>query len=155
MNIIKKGKKYVVTGGSGFLGKELIKTIIENGGLVRTIARNEGNLVTLKQIFGDNVEIFTGDITNKCSIQQVMNDDIEGVFHLAAFKHVGLAEKFSLECINSNIMGTMHVLDVASEKNVDFIIGISTDKIHVRGPVGLEGLTSQKYIVIGDGHIRT
>ena len=33
-------------------------------------------------------------------------------------------------------------------------IGISTDKLHVRGPVGLEGLTSQKYIVIGDGHIR-
>ena len=34
-------------------------------------------------------------------------------------------------------------------------IGISTDKLHARGPVGLEGLTSQKYIVIGDGHIRT
>jgi glutamate-5-semialdehyde dehydrogenase len=33
-------------------------------------------------------------------------------------------------------------------------IGISTDKIHVRGPVGLEGLTSQKYIVLGDGQIR-
>jgi len=33
-------------------------------------------------------------------------------------------------------------------------IGISTDKIHVRGPVGLEGLTSQKYVVLGDGHIR-
>ncbi len=33
-------------------------------------------------------------------------------------------------------------------------IGISTDKLHVRGPVGLEGLTSQKYIVLGDGHIR-
>jgi glutamate-5-semialdehyde dehydrogenase len=34
-------------------------------------------------------------------------------------------------------------------------IGISTDKLHARGPVGLEGLTSQKYIVIGDGQIRT
>ena len=34
-------------------------------------------------------------------------------------------------------------------------IGISTDKLHARGPVGLEGLTSQKFIVLGDGHIRT
>ena len=34
-------------------------------------------------------------------------------------------------------------------------IGISTDKIHARGPVGLHGLTSQKYIVLGDGHVRS
>ena len=34
-------------------------------------------------------------------------------------------------------------------------IGISTDKLHARGPVGLEGLTSQKYVVLGDGQIRT
>ena len=34
-------------------------------------------------------------------------------------------------------------------------IGISTDKIHARGPMGLEGLTSYKYIVEGNGHIRS
>ncbi len=34
-------------------------------------------------------------------------------------------------------------------------IGISTDKLHVRGPVGLEGLTTQKFVVLGDGQIRT
>ena len=142
---IKKGKKYVVTGGSGFLGKELIKTIIENGGIVRAIARNEGNLVVVKQMFGDGVEIFTGDIANKCSVQQVMNDDIEGIFHLAAFKHVGLAEKFSIECINSNVVGTLNVLDVASEKDIDFILGISTDKAaQVVGTYGASKMLMEK-----------
>ena len=34
-------------------------------------------------------------------------------------------------------------------------IGISTDKLHARGPVGLEGLTSQKYVVLGEGQIRS
>ena len=33
-------------------------------------------------------------------------------------------------------------------------IGISTDKLHARGPVGLEGLTCEKYVVIGDGQLR-
>ena len=33
-------------------------------------------------------------------------------------------------------------------------IGISTDKLHARGPVGLQGLTTEKYVVMGDGHIR-
>ena len=33
-------------------------------------------------------------------------------------------------------------------------IGISTDKLHARGPVGLHGLTSQKFIVLGNGHVR-
>ena len=34
-------------------------------------------------------------------------------------------------------------------------IGISTDKLHARGPVGLLGLTSEKYVVFGDGHVRS
>ncbi len=142
---IVKGKKYVITGGSGFLGKELTKYIVENGGIVRTVARNEGNLVMLKQSFGDNVIIVTGDIKNKFAVEQVMNDDIEGVFHLAAYKHVGMAETFSWECIGSNVVGSMNVLDVAVEKNVKFIIGISTDKAaQVVGTYGASKLLMEK-----------
>ena len=46
---IKNGKKYLVTGGSGFLGEELIKRIISKGGQVVTISRDEGKLIKLKQ----------------------------------------------------------------------------------------------------------
>jgi len=142
---IIKGKKYLVTGGSGFLGKKLIEYIVNNGGLVRTVARNEGKLIELKQLYGNPVEIFTGDIVNKFTVEQAMNDKIEGVFHLAAYKHVGMAETFSWECIGSNVIGTMNVLNVAVEKNVKFIVGISTDKAaQVVGTYGASKLLMEK-----------
>jgi len=142
---IIKGKKYLVTGGSGFLGVELIKKIIEEGGLVRTIARNEGKLIQLKERFGDNLEIYFGDITNKFVVEQFMIGEFEGIFHLAAFKHVTEAEKFSLECINSNIVGSMNILEVSSKKNVKFIVAISTDKAaQVAGTYGASKLVMER-----------
>jgi len=142
---IIKGKKYLVTGGSGFLGKYLIKTIINKGGIVLTVARNEGKLIELKQLYGNNIEIFTGDIANKFTVEQAMNDEIEGVFHLAAYKYVGMAEVFSWECINSNVVGTMNVLNVATEKKVKFVLGISTDKAaQVVGTYGASKMLMEK-----------
>ena len=146
MILIKKGCTYVVTGGSGFLGVKLIEEIIKAGGRVRTIARNEGKLIELKQKFGEHVEIYTGDITDRFFVEQIMLGDVEGVFHLAAYKHVGLAEKYSLECINSNVVGSYNVLDVASQKeSVKFILGISTDKAaQVVGTYGASKMLMEK-----------
>jgi len=70
-------------------------------------------------------------------------------------ENITIARQFMMEVDSSSVMinASKRFADVFEYRLGDEI-GISTDKIHVRGPVGLEGLTSQKYIVIGDGHIR-
>ena len=140
---IKSGKKYLITGGSGFLGGELINRILHDGGEVVTVARNEGQLIKLKQKF-PSVQIETGDINNKYSVHRVMKD-VTGVFHLAAFKHVGMAETQSVECTSSNVIGSKNVLECSVEEGVEFVMGISTDKAaQVAGVYGASKLLMEK-----------
>lgn len=129
MDILSPNKKYLVTGGSGFLAEGLLRFLTKhNIKNVALLARNEGNLIKMKQQF-PHVELVTGNCADPKIVYKAL-DGVSGVFHLAAYKHVGLAEKYPLECIQSNVTASMVLLDCSLHKdiNLDFLIGISTDK---------------------------
>ena len=123
---IEKGKTYLITGATGFLGEHLTKRILDQGGIVRAFSRNEGKLITLKQRH-PQIEIHTGDVSDWFEVKQAMMG-VNAVFHLAASKHVGLAETYSRECTKTNVNGTLNILEESLCQDLDFVVGISTDK---------------------------
>jgi len=118
--------KILVTGGSGFLGRALCERLCKMGYSVRVLARNEGRLIKLKQWL-PRIEAYAGDVSERFVVKQAMKD-VEGVFHLAANKHVVESEKFVWECTRSNIIGSINILEESLISNVKFVLGISTDK---------------------------
>jgi len=141
---IEEGKNYLVTGGSGFLGQELISRILSMHGRVTIVARNEGELIKTKQKFPD-IEYYTGDISDKFALKRFK--DIQGIFHLAAFKHVGLAESQARECALSNVLGSLNVLEHAVDIGVEFVVEESMEPLNSlwRGPSLNLRRTIQKY----------
>ena len=140
---IEENKLYLVTGGGGFLGKSLVKHILSVGARVRVIGRDEGTLISLKESY-PKIEIFPGDISDAFEVKQAMKD-VNGVFHLAASKHVGLAEKFVRENIKSNVIGSLNIYEHSLQQDLDFVLATSTDKAaQVAGVYGATKLVMEK-----------
>lgn len=140
---IEKNKLYLVTGGGGFLGQPLVKHILSKGARVRIIGRDEGTLITMKERHPD-IEIHPGDISDAFEVKQAMQR-VDGVFHLAASKHVGLAEKFVRENLKSNILGSFNIYEQSLKQELDFVLAVSTDKAaQVAGVYGATKLIMEK-----------
>lgn len=141
--MIEGHKTFLVTGASGFLGRKLVERLLSEDETCSIVAvsRNEGKLIELKNDF-QSIDIKTGDISNPCFMRKLfMGYNFTGIYHLAAFKHVGIAESQPMECINSNIVGTQILLELAAFNPIEFIVGISTDKAaQVNGVYGASKL---------------
>ncbi len=125
-------KTILITGGSGFLGRNLALSLKDRYKVVLG-ARNNGNN-QLAQIKTDCI-VTPLDITNPNSIADNINEfkpDI--IIHAAATKFVDISEKYPMECIDVNVIGSQLLARVAMEKGVEAVIGISTDK--AAPPVG-------------------
>ena len=140
--LIETDDNILVFGGSGFLGSELLRDLDRRGHRNITIfGRDEGKLIEAKQEY-PYLKIITGDIADKFEVYQAMRGK-DCVYHLAAFKHVGLAQTYSRECIKTNVIGSFNILDCSIEFKPKFVVTTSTDK--AAQITGVYGAT--KYIV--------
>jgi UDP-N-acetylglucosamine 4,6-dehydratase len=125
--LIATESRILVTGGSGFLGFHLVSRLSELGfkNLV-VLARNEGNLIALKEKF-PWIDVHPGDVADKYTVLRAAEGAC-AIFHLAAFKHVGLAELHPVQCISGNLLGSLNLIEAANRFKPKFLLSISTDK---------------------------
>jgi UDP-glucose 4-epimerase len=130
-------KTMLITGGTGFLGRQLALTLREQYDIVLTGRNNKQN-----QYAGQKTgcKVMPLDVTNIESVRDaVVETRPDIIIHAAATKFVDLSEKFPMECVDVNVVGSQNVARVAVDKNVGTVIGISTDKAAppVRNTYGL------------------
>lgn len=123
----KKDEKVVVFGGSGFLGGALIGRLVSEGySNILSVSRNEGLSASLKERH-QSINIMIGDISNKWDVKRAMRD-ADQVFLLSAMKHVGLSESQVQSCVNTNILGTINIINESLIVKPKFVVFISSDK---------------------------
>jgi len=120
--------KYLITGATGFLGQELVKCAVQRGVDVVGIGHSEDRIIQTKEKLG--IDLFCLDIgTNKELLNSIVcENNITHIIHAAAMKHVGLCEKNPIKAIETNILGSKNILEVALRNSLKNLIGISTDK---------------------------
>jgi len=124
-----KGKKILITGGTGSLGQALTKRLLSaDVDTIRIFSRNENKQVTMEAEFHDDrLRFFIGDVRDLSRLQRAL-EDVDIVFHAAALKHVPVIEYNPFEGIKTNVIGTQNLIDACLHEDVEIAVGVGTDK---------------------------
>lgn len=144
-NGLNLGRGLLITGGTGSLGRRLVRTIYErcpNAARVVVFSRDEFKQFEMAKDFPreryPSLRFFLGDVRDTGRLRRAM-EGIDTVVHAAALKQVPAAEYNPFEAIKTNIIGAQNVIDACLDLGVRRVVALSTDK--AAAPINLYGAT--------------
>jgi len=155
MSSVFKGKKILITGGTGSLGQALSKKLLTLGvDIIRIYSRNESKQIEMESKFKDNrLRFLLGDVRDLQRLTRAL-EDIDYVFHAAALKHVPKIEYNPFEAINTNVLGSQNVIEACLHENVEKAICIGTDKaVSPLNTYGATKLLMEKLFVTANNYL--
>ena len=151
-----KNSSILITGGTGSFGHTFIPMTLEkyNPKKIVIFSRDEMKQWEMAKLFKDDprVRFMIGDVRDRDRLYRVL-DGIDYVVHAAATKIVPTAEYDPFECVKTNVLGAMNLIDACIDKGVKRIVALSTDK--ASAPSNLYGatkLTSDRLFVSGNSY---
>jgi len=144
----------LITGGTGSFGHEFVSKTLQhfNPNKLIVFSRDEMKQWEMAKRFeGDSrVRFFIGDVRERDRLYRAF-EGVDYVVHAAATKIVPTAEYNPFECVKTNIIGAMNVVDAAIDQGVKKVVALSTDK--ASSPINLYGATklaSDKLFIAGN-----
>jgi UDP-N-acetylglucosamine 4,6-dehydratase/5-epimerase len=149
-------KTILITGGTGSFGNTFVPMTLGkfNPKKIIIYSRDEMKQWEMAKLFkGDErVRFFIGDVRDRDRLYRAL-DGVDCVVHAAATKIVPTAEYNPFECVKTNILGAMNLIDACIDKGIKRVVALSTDK--ASSPINLYGATklaSDKLFVAGNSY---
>jgi UDP-N-acetylglucosamine 4,6-dehydratase (inverting) len=146
----------LVTGGTGSFGQAFVSMTLERFNPRRLVIYSRDEMkqweMAKRYTSDSRVRFFIGDVRDRERLTRAL-DGIDYVVHAAALKIVPTAEYNPFECVKTNIIGAMNIVDVCIDKRVRRVVALSTDK--ASSPINLYGATklvSDKLFVAGNAY---
>ena len=146
----------LITGGTGSLGRALIKYLLEEttARRIAIFSRDELKQLELRNYFKDDSRLrwFLGDVRDLERLKRAFHG-VDFVIHAAALKQVDTGEYNPMEFIKTNVLGSQNIIDAAIETKVKKVVALSTDK--ASSPINLYGatkLTADKLFVAANNY---